>query len=337
MPAAFPIRGQWKLDTPNQRLAFALAVSLLVHGVTYVGWVVAPGVSRITRAAIAKVFNTVAPSAQQAQSQPKPPPQETAMVFVEVDPALASAAPPKETKNYSTHNAVAANPATQPKSEAPKIDGSQTRMLRMADNPKPSPQPLQPTPPKEQPKAESEKQPEEQTKKSAPAIGGLAVVRPQPNTTPDKGPDTETKPQRPRTLREVVQRNPSLAGQKTLQDGGVERRAHVSMVDAKASPFGDYDYAFCRAVEQRWFQLLDENRYMLDQQGEVTLTFRIHQDGRISDMGVASASVGDILALLCQKAVLDPAPFPKWPTAMRQAVRADYREVRFRFFYDCCN
>lgn len=148
-------------------------------------------------------------------------------------------------------------------------------------------------------------------------------------------PSTPEQPrQRPRTLREAMQRNPSLAGQKTLQDGGVQRRGHIAMVDAKSSAFGEYDYAFIRAVEQRWYQLLDDNQYLLDRQGKVVLQFRLHYDGRITDMEVAGNTVGDVLGLLCQKAILDPAPFPKWPSAMRQAVRSEYRDVRFTFYYD---
>ena len=136
-------------------------------------------------------------------------------------------------------------------------------------------------------------------------------------------------------MNEAVQRNPALAGEKSLQPGGVQRRAHISMVDAKGSPFGDYDYAFIRAVEQRWHQLLEENsQYLRDRQGKVVLTFKLHYDGRITEAEIDESSVGDVLGLLCQKAVVDPSPFPRWPTALRQAVRGDFREVRFTFYYD---
>jgi hypothetical protein len=108
------------------------------------------------------------------------------------------------------------------------------------------------------------------------------------------------------------------------------------MVDAKASPFGDYDYAFIRAVEQRWYQLLDNSQYhyMMDRQGKVVLTFRLHFDGRITDLEADSNTAGEILGLLCQRAIKDPAPFARWPTEMRKAVQSDYREVKFTFYYD---
>ena len=49
-------------------------------------------------------------------------------------------------------------------------------------------------------------------------------------------------------------------------------------------------------------------------------------------------SVGDMLSLLCQKAILDPAPFPKWSAEMRRQIQTqggtDYRDVKFTFYYD---
>jgi hypothetical protein len=323
-------------------LAVALAFSLLMHGVCYVTWRIAPALKTFAMLVIQRALPDFARELKPAMPQtPTEPPIETAMTFVEVDPALASAVPPKETKNYSTRNSVAVNPEPK-KAEAPKIDGTQTRMLRMMDNPKPKPVELQPTvpalsptpaPKPEPPKPElkPEKPAEVEKPKPATPIGDLAMVKPEKRPEPSA---PEPKPQRPRTLREAAQRNPSLAGQKTLQEGGVPRRGHISMVDAKSSAFGEYDYAFIRAVEQRWYQLLDDNQYLLDRQGKVALQFRLHFDGRISDMQVADNTVGDILSLLCQKAILDPAPFPKWPNAMRQAVRGDFRDVRFTFYYD---
>ena len=37
---------------------------------------------------------------------------------------------------------------------------------------------------------------------------------------------------------------------------------------------------------------------------------------------------------LCQRAVLDPAPFEKWPSDMRRIIGSDRREVRFTFYYE---
>ena len=111
-------------------------------------------------------------------------------------------------------------------------------------------------------------------------------------------------------------------------------RLALTSLDAKATPFGAYDRAFIEAVRQRWFDLLDNLSAAGYQRGRVELQFRLNFDGRISDMKIVSSNVGDLLGLLCVKAVQDPAPFEKWPREMRQMVDRDYRELRFTFFYD---
>jgi hypothetical protein len=337
VPAAFPIRWQFerRLDSANTRLAVALAASLLLHGAGYLGWKVLPPAMSAFKSALQRVwpkrFSELSPE-KTIESLAK---REVPLVFVEVDPALASAEPPKDTRNYSTHNSLAANEQPR-KADIPKIDGQQTHVLRTADNPKPQPKPLQPAPVPE-PKRIETSEPEAKPK-PAPSIGDLAMAKPEPKSlkpadgTADKA--AEKPYEKPRTIREAMARNPALAGQKTQQDGGVERRAHVSMLDAKGSPFGNYDSIFIAIVQERWYALLDDHRFMLDQRGKVSLTFQLHQDGRITQLETAENTVGDILSLLCQKAILDPAPFPKWPAEMRKLVGTDTREVRFTFYYD---
>ena len=111
------------------------------------------------------------------------------------------------------------------------------------------------------------------------------------------------------------------------------KRAHISL-DAKGSPFGNYDSTFISIVQERWYQALAENRFMLDRHGKVAVTFRLHFDGRITALVSEENTVGDVLGLLCEKAILDPAPFPKWPSDMRKMVGSDVRDVRFTFYYD---
>jgi hypothetical protein len=49
-------------------------------------------------------------------------------------------------------------------------------------------------------------------------------------------------------------------------------------------------------------------------------------------MDMAENTVGDVLGLICQKAVLDPAPFAVWPSDMRRTL-GDTRHIRFTFYY----
>jgi len=102
----------------------------------------------------------------------------------------------------------------------------------------------------------------------------------------------------------------------------------------KATGFGAYDYAFIAAVTQRWDDLLDSVSYDGYRQGKVILEFRLNYDGRITEMKVQDSTVPEMLSLLCQKAVLDPAPFDKWSAEMRQAIGEDFRKITFTFYYN---
>jgi hypothetical protein len=116
------------------------------------------------------------------------------------------------------------------------------------------------------------------------------------------------------------------------QDGGVKRRGTL-VPDVKATPFGAYDAAFIAAVQQRWYDLID-NSQVVPRSGKVMLQFRLTYDGRITDMKVNLDTVGELLSLLCQRAVLDPQPYARWPSDMRRMIGENYREVTFTFYYN---
>jgi hypothetical protein len=256
------------------------------------------------------------------------------LTFVEVDPATV-AEPPKETKYYGAVSSQAANPDPAPQTAAPKIEGQQTKMVRLVDVPRPEPVPLQPTivEPAKTP-AEAEPKP-----KGGEEVGDLAKARPEEIKPPTDGKAASSRGGtvtvthgRPRTLAAARAQNPALAGEKMKQDGGVKRRGKIAL-DVKATPFGAYDAALIAAVQQRWYDLLDSTRFT-QRTGKVVLEFRLNNDGRISDMRVSDNEVGEMLALLCQRAVLDPAPFPKWPSDMWRMIGRNYREVTFTFYYN---
>jgi len=142
---------------------------------------------------------------------------------------------------------------------------------------------------------------------------------------------------RPRTLAEArarAQARSGLPGEKMKQDGGVKRRLEFAALDAKATPFGSYDAAFIEAVSQRWYDLLDQMSFDGYQRGKVVLQFALNYDGRITDMKVVEKTVGEALSLLCEMAVLDPAPYAPWPIELRRLVGSDQRRVQFTFYYN---
>jgi outer membrane biosynthesis protein TonB len=201
--------------------------------------------------------------------------------------------------------------------------------------------PLQPSPPPQPPKETKPPTPEppkpaqaEAKPKPAYTPGDLTFAKPSPTPRPTDGPANEPKPERPRTIREELARQPQnqLPGPKMQQNGGVGRRAELASFDTKSTEFGAYDAALVAAISQRWFTLLDERDYASDSRGKVVLQFALHYDGRVSDMNMAENTTGEVLGLICQKAVLDPAPFAAWPSDMRR-ILGDVRHIQFTFYY----
>jgi len=244
--------------------------------------------------------------------QPAAQPSEP-IVFVEVNPAQATTEAPKNAKYYSNQNSRAANPEANRDTKVPELKGTQTEVAKTENAPRPEFNKLQPAMPL------SQKQQEPQLTMNS---GDLTLGKPQ---------EQQPRP-RPRTLKQALAEQ-HLPGLMMKQKGGVPREELVPSLDVKATPFGAYDAAFIQAVSQHWYDLLDSRQFARDRSGKVVLRFHLNYDGRISDMKVVQNTVGDLLCYVCQKAIMDPAPYARWPTDMRELVGADYREITFTFYY----
>lgn len=339
---------RWERLTGRNPIAVALVLSFVIHlalfGTYKVGqqfgwwntqseWLV-----RLTK----KLVQSKPRLAMLMQPKPKAAQQPTAipLTFVEVDPATALAEPPPDAKYYSSKNAKAQNEAAAPPKDVPKLDGKQTQVMRLEDNQKSVPFPLQPA---VKPQSETPPEPEtlEPKPKGGEKIGDLALNKnPNPNPKPPSdgvvdvgnGESPTVQKDRPRTLAQARAAKGLLVGEKTKQEGGVERRGRIAF-DTKATPFGQYDAEFIAAVEQAWHNLL-ENNQLSQRSGRVVLEFKLNADGRITNMKVDGNEVGEILGMLCQRAVQDPAPYPRWPADMRRVIGSNTREIRFTFFYN---
>jgi len=275
------------------------------------------------------------PAAQ--RSQPPPP-----LIYVDVDPALASSQPPANPKFYSTENTVAANPEKQVPSDQPQINGTQEQVVKTVA-PGLRTAPLQPSPPAERTAETAATETKETAESKAPpkpakTPGDLAEAKPALKVQEIKGSSdsqagtgaaTQPAPSRPRILAQVQERA-GAPGARMRQTGGVNHLAADSSVDATRTIYGDYDRDFIDAVQARWFELLKGRED--DAAGKVVLEFYLHADGRISDMKMQFSSVNELLSLICQQAVLDPSLYKPWPAEMRRVI-SDPREIRFTFYY----
>jgi outer membrane biosynthesis protein TonB len=264
--------------------------------------------------------------------------QQVTLQFIEVDPAQ-QVEEPKDAKYYSSANSQAANPDTRLEKETPKIEGNQDKVPKTRDTTKTEPQPAQPKQPEEMHPATKSPQ-QTQVAKATPEepVGDTKenTLTPEEKAKRDVTMERpEQKPQpRPRTLADARAQKGIIEGPKMKQEGGVKRFALEMSPSAKATPFGSYDAAFIAAVQKRWYDILDARNYAADQSGRVVVEFRLYKDGRIMDLKIAETDVTDTLGWACQRAILDPAPYAPFPPDLKRLLGADYREVRFTFYYN---
>jgi outer membrane biosynthesis protein TonB len=102
-----------------------------------------------------------------------------------------------------------------------------------------------------------------------------------------------------------------------------------------SSPFGPYDSALVKAIQHRWDALLRGKDLQFGEQvGKVVASLKLHADGTISDVRVATSDVNPDLTKLSVSAVKDSSPFGPWPYEMRQKIGEDFRELTFTFRYE---
>lgn len=318
------------------RLFWAVGVSIVFHLLCYGGYQLGRkfDVWEVIRWPVwlQKVVAVVQPIADPSK-QPQPEVmREVPLVFVDVNPQLAVPEPPKDTKFYSDKNSEASNPIMDRDTGAPKITGKQEEIIKAQDVERSKFDRLQPA----VPKAEETREPEVARPRTPQPVGDLVMAKPETETRQDKG---TAESARPRTVQEARARQSrnQLMGEKMKQEGGVSRLKIDPGFDVKASPLGNYDLVLIQAVEQHWQNLLDEIRFSFDRHGRVVVSFRLHHDGRITNAQILENTVDDrqegILGLICQKAITDPSPYPRWPPEVRRELAKDYRDCSFAFYY----
>lgn len=309
----------------STRLIRALALSVAVHLLFWGGYAVGKKYDVWERLTLPAWVQKLTPALFKKPDPAAPPPlTEPPLVFVNVNPDVATPEPPKEAKYYSSLNSQAANPEPDRDTETPKISGKQEVVPETETVERNKFDKLQPSLPVQTPQSEERAKPEEPP-------GDLAMAKPELNPRPDTGTGER---ERPRRLSQVTP-NPAnrLPSQMMKQDGGVRRQLDSPSLDTKSTVTGMYDALFIQSVKARWLDLLDSRDYASTPRGHVRLQFRLHYDGRITDMKVLEHTVNETLSLICQKAVLDPAPFDKWTKEMRLLIGKDYREITFTFYY----
>lgn len=281
---------------------------------------------------------------------PTPARPETApQVFMETDPRQATdQAEPGPTPFYSDQATVAANPENPShlEGDTPYLAGTETKVLSTEDVPVPTPGAMALS---QQRLTEARTQPSpgaqaliQQRLEQARAAEGLRQAEELPPQSPQLA--SAARPIRPGAANEPAPQalaegatglsfpGREIASRRAKLTASGVNRTGIAAFNVAESPFGAYDRQLIRAVQQRWYALI-ERFGVYERAGTVTLYFELYDDGTIRNLQRLDNTAGEILALYCEKAVTDAAPFEPLTEELRRLVGGTPREVSFTFYY----
>jgi outer membrane biosynthesis protein TonB len=238
--------------------------------------------------------------------------------FAETNP-VANQAVPKTAPFTSSRNQTAAQPVPEkmPSNSAlPKSAGTSPEIRLAQGKPRSIDQSqAQPTPAP----AISMAGP-----KSAPPPGpGKAAARPVPKAAPAP---TPANPDRPRAS------IPSGTAGLLLRNSVGVNRAGAVAIDARFSQYGDYTQRMLEAIQSSWWSISERSQFEGVNRGRVTVRFRLHRDGTVTDATILSNEVTRVMSLACKDAVMAPAPYDAWRADM-VALYGESDIVTINFYY----
>ena len=238
--------------------------------------------------------------------------------FAETNP-VANQAVPKAAPFTSSRNQTAAQPVPEkmPSNSAlPKSAGTSPEIRLTQGKPRSIDQSQsQPTP------APAISMAGPQT---APPPGpGKAAARPVPKAEPAPVP---ANPDRPRAS------IPSGTAGLLLRNSVGVNRAGAVAIDARFSQYGDYTQRMLEAIQSSWWSIIERSQFEGVNRGRVTVRFRLHRDGTVTDATILSNEVTRVMSLACKDAVMAPAPYDAWRADM-VALYGESDIVTINFYY----
>jgi outer membrane biosynthesis protein TonB len=235
--------------------------------------------------------------------------------FIETNP-VANQAVPKTTPFTSSRNQTAAQPVPEKmptNSPLPKSEGT-SESLRIAQG-KPRSIDQSEAAPATQPSVSMAA-----PVKAAPPPGpGKSAAKPSPAPV-------AANPERPRAS--VPSGTYGLLLRRPV---GVSRAGSIA-VDARFSNYGDYTQRMMEAIQSSWWSIIERSRFEGVTRGRVTVSFRLHRDGTVTDAKVLGTEVTRVMTLACKDAVMAPAPYDIWRADM-VAMYGESDTVTINFLY----
>jgi len=239
--------------------------------------------------------------------------------FIETNP-LANQAVPKATPYTSSRNQTAAQPVPEKmptNSPLPKSEGT-SEQLRIAQG-KPRSIDQSQAAPAPQPSISMAAP----VKATPPPGPGKSAVQPAPTPAPVP---VAANPERPRAS--VPSGTYGLLLRRPV---GVNRAGSIA-VDARFSNYGDYTQRMMEAIQSSWWSIIERSRFEGVSRGHVTVSFRLHRDGTVTDAQVLGTEVTRVMTLACKDAVMAPAPYDIWRADM-VAMYGEGDTVTINFHY----
>jgi outer membrane biosynthesis protein TonB len=238
--------------------------------------------------------------------------------FAETNP-VANQAVPKAAPFTSSRNQTAAQPVPEkmPSNSAlPKSTGTSPEIRLAQGKPRSIDQSqAQPTPAPTISMAGP---------KTAPPPGpGKAASRPVVKAAPAP---IAADPERPRASL------PSGTAGLLLRNSVGVNRAGAVAIDARFSQYGDYTQRMLEAIQSSWWSIIERSQFEGVQRGRVTVRFRLHRDGTVTDATILSNEVTRVMSLACKDAVMAPAPYDIWRADM-VALYGESDIVTINFYY----
>ena len=296
------------------------------------------------------------PRAKERQAQ-REKETEAARRFMETDASQVTGEKPKDANYYSDKSTVAANPKnpTGKEGDTPYLDGKETRVASTMDVPTPSGvsqplivqpgspgsaanagQPVAPTP-----KVARTPQPRATPLPKQVAPTGLKLVeekqmamaqKPAAATEETAGREMGGAAGSPAIIAQPGAPDREIVARKlNLKATGISRSG-IAAFNVAESPFGAYDKKIIKAVQSRWYALIDRFG-MYERAGLVTVHFEMLDDGQVQNLKVTDNTAGQILALFCEKAIIESGPFDPLPDNLRALVGKEPRDASFTFYY----
>jgi outer membrane biosynthesis protein TonB len=238
--------------------------------------------------------------------------------FAETNP-VANQAVPKTAPFTSSRNQTAAQPVPEKKptnSALPKSAGTSPEIRLAQGKPRSIDQSqAQPTPAPVVAMTGP---------RSAPPPGpGKPAAKPAPKAAPAP---VAADPERPRASL------PSGTAGLLLRNAVGVNRAGAVAIDARFSQYGDYTQRMLEAIQSSWWSIIERSQFEGVQRGRVTVRFRLHRDGTVTDAAILSNEVTRVMSLACKDAVMAPAPYDVWRADM-VALYGESDIVTINFYY----